>query len=260
MARRPTRAIAKNGCVLTLAERLLVCSCPPSQLFVVRPTDLQESYARRFGPSAQYRVAVWGVLIPFLSRWIPRESVLLDLGCGWGEFINQIEVTKKYGMDLNPDCRVKLKPEVTLLAQDCSEPWTLRDEELDIIFTSNFFEHLPSKEHLLRTLNQAVRCLKPGGRLICLGPNIKFLHGNYWDFWDHHLPLTEESLAEGLELAGFAIEVQVARFLPYRMVRGFVPPLMLVRIYLRYPSLWRFVGKQFLIVATKPASLVPKGI
>jgi SAM-dependent methyltransferase len=226
----------------------------------VRPTDLQESYARRFGPSAQYRVAVWGVLIRFLSRWIPRESVLLDLGCGWGEFINQIKVTKKYGMDLNPDCRIKLKPEVILLAQDCSEPWTLGDEELDVIFTSNFFEHLPSKEHLRRTLAQAVRCLKPGGRLICLGPNIKFLHGYYWDFWDHHLPLTEASLAEGLELAGFVIEVLVARFLPYRMVRGFIPPLMLLRIYLRCPLLWRFVGKQFLIIATKPAPLVSRGV
>jgi predicted SAM-dependent methyltransferase len=61
---------------------------------------------------------------------------------------------------------------------------------LDVIFTSNFFEHLVSKQALSQTILQAKKCLVPGGRLIAMGPNIRFVGGAYWDFWDHiwHLP------------------------------------------------------------------------
>jgi SAM-dependent methyltransferase len=127
----------------------------------------------------------------------------------------------------------------------------LADEVLDLVFTSNFFEHLPDKASLARTLAEIRRCLKPGGRLVALGPNIKFLHGQYWDFWDHYLPLTELSLAEGLAVAGFGIERVVGRFLPYKMSSGPPYPLLLLRLYLRLPLLWRLFGRQFLVVALK---------
>lgn len=207
----------------------------------------------RFEANAAYRVAVWEILTrEFFARWVSPQATILDLGCGWGEFINQISAAHKYGMDLNPDSPGKLAPEVTFLAQDCSEQWALTDQSLEVVFTSNFFEHLPSKESLRRTLEQAWRCLKPGGRIICLGPNIKFLPGSYWDFWDHYLALTEASLGEGLRLAGFVVEREIARFLPYSMSQGFAPPLLLLRVYLRLPLLWRFFGRQFLLVARKP--------
>src|SRR2546423_14060919 len=99
-------------------------------------------------------------------------------------------------MDLNPDAAQHLHPAVQLLAQDCSVRWLLPDNSLNIVFTSNFFEHLPDKTALGRTLDEIFRCLKPGGKLIAMGPNIKYLPGEYWDFWDHHLPLTETSLSE----------------------------------------------------------------
>ena len=216
--------------------------------------ELQQEYAMRFEGNARYRVAVWKILTrQFFSRWVRPDAVILDLGCGWGEFVNQISAAKKYGMDLNPDSAGKLGAEVSCLAQDCSEPWPLPEGSLDVVFTSNFFEHLFSKESLRQTLDQAFRCLKPGGRIICLGPNIKFLPGSYWDFWDHYLPLTEASLSEGLQLAGFTIERATARFLPYSMSQGFQPPLFFLRIYLRCPFLWPFFGKQFLVIARKPA-------
>lgn len=206
----------------------------------------------RFEDNAAYRIAVWQILTgEFFSQWISPRSAILDLGCGWGEFINQINAATKYGMDLNPDSPAKLAADVTFLAQDCSETWTLPDASLDVVFTSNFFEHLSTKDSLRRTLDEAYRCLKPGGRIICMGPNIKFLPGSYWDFWDHHLALTELSLAEGLRLAGFSIDRAIDRFLPYSMSQGFAPPLLFLRLYLRAPFLWRFFGKQFLIVGQK---------
>jgi SAM-dependent methyltransferase len=215
--------------------------------------ELQKEYAMRFEQNARYRVDVWKILTSqFFTRWIPESSIVLDLGCGWGEFINQIAAQRKYGMDLNPASPAKLAKDVTFLHQDCSTPWDIPDAHLDVVFTSNFFEHLPSKESLRQTLGHAFRCLKAGGCLICLGPNIKFLPGSYWDFWDHYLPLTELSLKEGLELTGFKTEYLKDRFLPYSMSQGFTPPLIFLKLYLSVPLFWRLAGKQFLIVARKP--------
>jgi SAM-dependent methyltransferase len=215
--------------------------------------QLQQEYALRFQAMADYRHRVWTVLTrDFFSRWVRPEHTVLDLGCGWGEFINQIPAAKKYGMDLNPDSATKLSPDITCLRQDCSTEWAVPESSLDVVFTSNFFEHLPDKPALTRTLAQAFRCLKPGGRLIALGPNIKYLPGAYWDFWDHYLPLTELALEEGGKLAGFTPEQVTARFLPYSMSQGFRPPIVLMSWYLRLPFLWRWFGKQFLLVLRKP--------
>jgi len=218
-------------------------------------SDLQEEYALRFQHIADYRSSVWKILTrDFFSRWIAPDCTVLDLGCGWGEFINQVSARHKYGMDLNPASSSKVNSDVAFLFQDCSAHWDLPDNHLDAVFTSNFFEHLPNKDSLRRTLDQALRCLKPGGRLICLGPNIKAVPGSYWDFWDHYLPLTELSLREGMELVGFEMEQVTARFLPYSMSQGSTPPLLFLRIFLRCPFLWPLVGKQFLVIGRKPAT------
>ena len=140
------------------------------------------------------------------------DATVLDLGCGYGEFINNIPAARKLAMDLNPDAPAHLAKEVEFLHQDCSAPWPLADKSLDVVFTSNFFEHLPDKECLNRTLRHALRCLKPGGRLIAVGPNIKYLHGEYWDFYDHHVYLSETSLGEAMEIEGYQIEIMTPRY------------------------------------------------
>ena len=168
--------------------------------------NLQRIYQRRFNPTAAYRHRVWGVLTrSFFCRWISPESAVLDLGCGYGEFINNVRAASKFAMDLNPDSPAHLNDGIRFLSQDCSKVWPLPDDSLDTVFTSNFFEHLSDKAALRETLRQALRCLKPGGKLIALGPNIKYLPGRYWDFFDHHIALTESSLAEALEVEGFSI-------------------------------------------------------
>ena len=98
----------------------------------------------------------------------------------------------------------------------------------------------------------AFTALKPGGRLIALGPNIKAVPGAYWDFFDHHVMLTEQSLREALELTGFTTEKCVARFLPYTAVGKSEAPLWMIRLYLKLPIVWRFFGGQFLVVARRP--------
>jgi SAM-dependent methyltransferase len=215
--------------------------------------ELQKIYGVRFAPNLAYRRKVWKILVSFLfQKYIRDDDSILDLGCGYGEFINTVRCGKKFAMDLNPDAPRHLDSSVQFLEQDCSSRWQLEDASLQVVFTSNFFEHLPNKAALGRTLDEISRCLAPGGRLIAMGPNIKYLAGEYWDFWDHYLPLTEASLSEGLISRGFQIAKCVAKFLPYTMVNQRECPDIFLRLYLRLPMLWPIFGKQFLIIASKP--------
>ena len=217
--------------------------------------DLVRIYRRRFAASAAYRWQVWSVLTrDFFQRWIPAGATVLDLGCGYGEFINQIQAGRKLAMDLNPEVPQHLATGVEFMRQDCSAEWPLPSDALDVVFTSNFFEHLPDKLRLTQTLHQILRCLKPGGCLIAMGPNIRYLPGIYWDFYDHHIVLTEASLGEALEMTGFDLEYVTARFLPYTIVNVRRYPLWMVRLYLSLPPLWRILGRQFLLVGRKPAA------
>ena len=214
--------------------------------------DLSRQYELRFAGHEEYRRAVWSRLSSFFEERysIDRESSVLDLGCGYGEFINGISAGDRHAMDLNPHSGSMLDPGVTFHEQDCSQPWPVG--ELDFVFTSNFLEHLPSKDHLMRTLRETLRALKPQGTLICLGPNIRRVPVGYWDFWDHYLPLTERSLEEAMKMAGFEVFDCIGSFLPYSMSHGRRPPAWTVGLYLRIPLLWRVLGKQFLVAGRKP--------
>ena len=213
---------------------------------------LQDEYHRRFGERAEYRDRVWKVLCDaFFSRYVPAQAAVLDLGAGWGEFTRNVTAREKYAMDLNPDTGRRVEGFARFLQQDCSTPWPLPDGALDVVFTSNFLEHLPDKEAVDATLREAHRCLKPGGRIVCMGPNVRYVPGAYWDFWDHHIPITDASMAEALALQGFEVLERVARFLPYTMSGNRQTPLAFVRAYLRLPVAWPLFGKQFLVVAAK---------
>ena len=215
--------------------------------------ELQQIYSARFAGKTGYRNQVWKVLVRFFGQWFPKTGTVLDLGAGYCEFINNAEAGMKYAMDLNPSLRAQAAKEVTILEQDCVTAWPLQDGALDAVFTSNFLEHLPDKAAVNAVLLHAYRCLKPGGRFIALGPNIKYLPGAYWDFFDHYVALTELSLSEALGTCNFDIEIQIGRFLPYTMSQGRQYPIWILRMYLAIPLIWPILGKQFLVVARKPA-------
>jgi len=215
--------------------------------------DLKRIYEARFAGNPAYRRKIWHLLVSdFFQKYVASGDSVLDLGCGYAEFINTVRCAKKFAMDLNPDAPSYLDPSVTFLEQDCSSRWQLESDSLNVVFTSNFFEHLSDKAALGRTLDEVFRCLVPGGKLIAMGPNIKHLPGSYWDFWDHYLPLTEASLSEGLNSRGFEIEECIGKFLPYTMVKSREYPQFFLKLYLKLPIAWPIFGKQFLVVARKP--------
>ena len=91
-------------------------------------------------------------------------------------------------------------------------------------------------------LEQVWIALKPGGRYLILGPNLRYLNGAYWDFFDHHLGLTHLSLSEALRMQGFEIDTCIDRFLPFTTQGALPTHPLLVRAYLLAPCAWRFPG------------------
>ena len=213
---------------------------------------LSKIYEIRFSGYEAYRLKVWKCLIQnFFYKWIQPSDEILDLGCGYGEFINQINCSAKHAMDLNAKTKDFLKKDIIFHEQDCSKPWMIKPSSLDLVFTSNFFEHMPDKDTLEITIKNIHKALKPNGMLIAMGPNIAVLKGRYWDFWDHHVALSDQSICELLEINGFSIKKSEATFLPYNMVRVKERPMLLLKFYLKIKLFWKIFGKQFLVISEK---------
>ncbi|HEV7707061.1 MAG TPA: methyltransferase domain-containing protein [Asanoa sp.] len=217
--------------------------------------ELAKLYDDRFDAvELESKRVLWEALCRgFFDRYVGPDDTVVDLAAGTCEFSNAIRAKRKIAVDLNPDTpKFAVDAEVVVAPSD--DIPQIDDGTVDVVFTSNFFEHLPDKRALLRTLGETRRILRPGGRLLVLMPNLRFVGQRYWDYFDHHLPLTHVSLVEGLRLAGFEVDEVIPRFLPYTVkdspVR--VRPAF-VRAYLRLRPAWRVLGRQMFVVARRPA-------
>jgi SAM-dependent methyltransferase len=217
-------------------------------------SNLSALYRFRFRETERQRkMLIWQTLCDhYFQGLIGRDKIVADLACGYGEFINNIKAAKKYAIDLNPDAIKFLGPEVTFFNSRADEISGIADDTVDVTFTSNFLEHLKTKEECDAVLAEVLRTLKPGGRFIIMGPNIRYLAAEYWDFYDHYLPLSHLSLEEGLVQAGYEIASIIPRFLPYTTRSALPQHPMLVALYLKLPIAWHILGKQFLVVGRKP--------
>ena len=71
--------------------------------------NLSKIYEIRFSGHEEYRTKVWQILVrEFFSKWISPNARILDLGCGYGEFINNVDSENRHGMDLNPNAQKPL--------------------------------------------------------------------------------------------------------------------------------------------------------
>jgi SAM-dependent methyltransferase len=217
-------------------------------------SDLTALYGERFtAPEMAAKQVLWQSLCRgFFDRYIADTDTVVDLGAGFCEFTNATRGARKIAVDLNPETKLYARDAEVLLtsSEDLS---AIETASVDVVFTSNFFEHLPTKRALLNTLSECHRILVPEGRLLVLMPNLRYLAGRYWDYFDHHLPLTHLSLVEGLTLADFAVEEVIPRFLPYTVKDARVRiGAWQVRAYLRMRPVWRVLGRQMFVAARKP--------
>ena len=226
---------------------------PQVRRTAVDATGQPSVYDLRFGERERSaKEAVWREIGRFLQRrYIPADAKVMDVATDAGYFIRNITAAERWATDLR-DTSDSMPEGVRFLQADgLALAEVAPTNYFDIVFMSNYLEHLDSAESVIEQLRVARHLLRVGGLLIVLQPNIKLVGQAYWDFIDHRVPLTEESLSEAAAFAGFEKRELIRRFLPYS-VKGRLPahPL-LVRAYLRFPLAWRLLGKQTLYVGSR---------
>ncbi|SRR5258707_8558750 len=206
-------------------------------------------YKRRFGPDVIFRDRMWKLLCKqFFQQYVPDNSAVLEVAAGYCEFINNIRASRKIAVDLNPDTREHAQEGVDVLLTTSTDLSAIPDKSLDVAFASNFFEHI-TRDDILTTMREVRRVLRPTGRFLILQPNIRFCARDFWMFFDHITPLDQYSLAEALEMSGFRVTKTIVRFLPYTTKGKLPKSLLMVRLYLMLPVMWRFLGQQTFVVA-----------
>jgi SAM-dependent methyltransferase len=213
---------------------------------------VDEVYAQRFSDEdAARKDALWREIGAFLQRYVPEDGVVLDVACDRGDFVRNVRAREKWATDLR-DVSAHLPASVRFVQANGLElDRHLPHDHFDVVFMSNYLEHLPDGDAVVQQLRVARTILRTGGRVVVLQPNVRLVGGAYWDFIDHSVALTEKSLVEAGELAGLRTTELVVRFLPYTTKSRLPQSPRLVRAYLRLPLAWRLLGKQTLYVGEK---------
>lgn len=215
--------------------------------------NLTKMYKNRFfEDELKIKNNIWKTLCcNFFNKFIKKEYTVLDIGAGYCEFINNIDCKNKIALDVNEDIKQYAQSNVKIINESCFAIESLPSNSVDAVFMSNFLEHMLNKQDVFKVLEESKRVLKIDGKLLILQPNIKYCGAKYWDFFDHHTPLTDKSLMEALELLNLKILKCYPRFLPYSTKSKIPKHPFLVKLYLKFPLIWNIMGEQTFIVAQK---------
>jgi SAM-dependent methyltransferase len=208
-------------------------------------------YAERFAGDVEFRRTMWRELCRgFFDRHVAPDDTVLDLAAGACEFINAVRARSRIAVDINPAVREMAAPGVTALVSPADDLLDVADGSVDVVFASNFFEHI-DRPTILAVMTEAHRVLRPGGRFLVLQPNIRFCARDYWMFFDHVTPIDDRALVEAFALSGFEVTTVVPRFLPFTTKSRLPGSPRLVRAYLAFPPAWRLFGKQSFLLAER---------
>ena len=120
--------------------------------------------------------------VEFVEKNLPRKNgKILDIGCGegWSTFLLKERGYYATGMDLQ-DGTIEAKsvdPNLIYVSGDARK-MPMGENTFDGVAMYQVLGHIPEPKE---TLEECIRVLKPGGRLIIVGPNlISFVFNGYW--------------------------------------------------------------------------------
>lgn len=191
------------------------------------------------------RLKVWKAINEYLQQFVGQDKTVLDLGCGYGDFINSIQAKKKYGLDLGPDVKDYIGKDVTFINKPSTSLEGIPDKSLDVVFSSNLFEHL-DRQDLDKTMKEIKKRIKDTGTLILVGPNFRYAYKSYFDDYTHKTVFTHVSLADLMQEHGFKPIKVMPKFLPLTLKSRLPKSYYLTKLYLHSPI--KPMGGQMLLV------------
>jgi SAM-dependent methyltransferase len=208
-----------------------------------------DAYHRtRFQPDARRRV-LWQTLVACVfQKQIPPEAVVLELGAGYGDFINAVTARRRLAVDVWPGMVAHLEAGVEGLVTSITRLDGVPDSSVDYVFSSNCFEHV-SQPDLMECLAQLRRKMKPGAMLSIVQPNFKYCFREYFDDYTHISIYTAQGLSDLLAANGFRVVRCVPRFMPLTLKSRVPVHPWLIRLYLMSP--FKPMARQMLISAIR---------
>jgi SAM-dependent methyltransferase len=161
------------------------------------------------------------------SKLIGSEDHVLELGAGYGYFINNVDCRRKPAVDLWEGLAEAVAPGVTAKIGPATELSFLGDHSVGFTFAGNLFEHIPIPD-LVKVLRELKRVLKSGGMLNLIQPN----YGKSW----------RECFDDGFIVIGCR-----PGFLPLPIKSRIPVRPVAIRRYLRRP--WKPIGQRVLVRA-----------
>lgn len=193
------------------------------------------------------RRTVWQALWRYyFSRIVPADGCVLDLGCGYGDFINNVRARRRIALDAWPGFAQHLDPDVEPIVASVTDLHAIEPGSVDFAFASNLFEHIPQAD-FAQVLDSLRSKLSARGSLTILQPNYRYAFREYFDDYTHVSIYSHVSLCDFLRANGWEVIEVRPRFLPLTVKSRLPvwPPL--IGLYLRSP--FKPLGKQMLVRA-----------
>ena len=163
-------------------------------------------------PLTDYPKKLINYLIKRLN--LEKNKKILEIGCGRGEFLNEFFLSglDSHGVDLS-DYMKNFFPNLKFkLANLENDKLPYDDNFFDIIYSKSVIEHFYYPEKIFQ---EAYRVLKPGGIIITLTPEWKYIYKSFYEDFTHRVPFTKVSLNDIHEMNNFKnIHVESFKQLP----------------------------------------------
>ena len=210
------------------------------------PRLIEGYHETRLAPDPR-RDAVWKALWRYYFRHRVRPTdTVLDLGAGYGDFINNVIAARRIAIDLWPEFTKHLDREVEPIVAPVTDLSEVADGSIDYAFASNLFEHV-SQQDFAKTLASLRSKLSRDGSLTLLQPNYRYAYREYFDDYTHVSIYSHVSICDFLAANGFEPVELRPRFLPLTVKSRLPAWGPLVGLYLASPL--KPLGKQMLIRA-----------
>lgn len=198
-------------------------------------------------PPDPRRAVLWRALWRYHFRQqIGPDDTVLDLGCGYGEFINNVVARRRIALDAWAGFERYVATGVETIVAPVTDLSAVPDGCVDFAFASNLLEHL-TQQDCAATLAGLRAKLSGRGRLTLLQPNYRYAAAEYFDDYTHISVWSHVSLADFLVANGYEVTEVRPRFLPLTIKSHLPVWPILIDLYLRSPV--KPLGKQMLLSA-----------